>query len=215
MRWRRPVEFKDLIAAQPDLQNAAATSAACSRGICGAKSRWRAMLSGWRAHERPSYQIFPLTAPPLQSLNPPPGCSPINIQVGRSSAIIVAGQTAQGLRGGDVGSGNGVCGDERVGSGSGSEACLFASGSTHYSPDLWTSTAFLQKSPSNKSADLTDCRTLRVDFREHRMRDGLHRLRGLLLVPSLVELSSMRVAFHHSVHSKLRQHLKSSRISVL
>lgn len=71
------------------------------------------------------------------------------------------------------------------------QACLFASGSTHYSPDLWTPTVFLQKSPSNTSADLTDCRTLRVDSREHRMRDGLHRLRGLLLLPSLVELSSL------------------------
>lgn len=71
------------------------------------------------------------------------------------------------------------------------QACLFASGSTHYSPDLWTSTVFLQKSPSNTSADLTDCRTLRVDSREHRMREGLHRLRCLLLVPSLAELSSL------------------------
>lgn len=199
---RKKGRVPDLIAAQPDLQNAAATSASCSRGICGAESRWWAMLSGWSARERPLHQIFPLTAPPLQSLNPPPGCSPINIQVGRSSAIIVAGQTAQGLGAGGVGSGNGVCGEGRVGSGHISKVMLqelvcncrrvsLLVAPPTISPDLWTSTVFLQKSPSNTSAYLTDRRTLRVDSREHRMRDGLHRLRCLLLVPSLVELSSL------------------------
>lgn len=126
----------------------------------------------------------------------------------------------------DWGSGNGVCGDERVGSGHISKVMLLELVCNCRRVSLLVAPPtipqiyghqlfFLQKSPSNKSPDFTDCRTLRVDFREHRMRDGLHRLRGLLLVPSLVELSSMMVAFHHSVHSNLRQHLKSSRISVL
>lgn len=133
---------------------------------------------------------------------PPPGCSPINIQVGRSSAIIVAGQTAQGLGAGGVGSGNGVCGEGRVGSGHISKVMLqeLVCNCRRVSllvapptiPQIYGHQLFfLQKSPSNTSADLTDCRTLRVDSREHGMRDGLLRLRCLLLVHSLVELSSL------------------------